>query len=117
MKTVPILVQELTAVVMSSPALRRLDLSNCIRRIPSGFHEEDGSDNSGLLEAIYPLSINQNTNLDWIRLNGVHLSQTDIDFLVAMLEKPQCVSVPALYSSLIRLANSWLGIGSMSSQY
>ncbi len=93
LKHASVFIQELSAMVMSSPALKRLDLTSCISKIPCSPSDGKGDDKgSGLVEAIYPLCINQNTNLDWIAFNGIHLSRADVDFIIGLITKPQCVS-------------------------
>jgi hypothetical protein len=91
MKHSHILFQELTAIVMTSRKLRRLDFTNSILRVPNPSLEQKGEDKGcTIVEALYPLCINQNTNLDWIILNGIHLSKTDTEFIMGMLSKRDC---------------------------
>jgi hypothetical protein len=85
------LVQELSAVVMTSKSLRRLDFTGTITSSPQPEEENDGTDRGcGILQALYPLCTNQNTNVDWIALNGIHLSRSDFDCIIGMLAKRDC---------------------------
>jgi Ran GTPase-activating protein (RanGAP) involved in mRNA processing and transport len=91
MKHAPILFQEMTAIIMTNRQLRRLDFSHTINRTPNPFLEERGEDKGCcVLESLYPLCINQNTNVDWITLTGIHLSRTDFEFIIGMLSKKTC---------------------------
>jgi hypothetical protein len=91
MKHSSLLIQELTALIITSTKLRRLDFTSSIRRIPVPVTQEQGDDRGrGIVEALYPLCVNQNTNVDWIALNGIHLSQTDFEFIMGMLAKRDC---------------------------
>ena len=91
MRNTSILFQELRAVVMTGKKLRRLDFTNAINRTPNPQHEQAGEDpGCGILDALYPLLIRQNTNLDWIILNGTHLSTTDMDTIMGLLAKKDC---------------------------
>jgi hypothetical protein len=91
MKHAPILFQEITAIIMTNRKLRRLDFSHTINRTPNPFLEERGEDKGCcVVECLYPLCVNQNTNVDWITLNGIHLSRTDFEFIIGMLSKRSC---------------------------
>ena len=91
MKHSSLLIQELTAVILNGTKLRRLDFTSSIRRIPSSVRQEQGDDKGcGVVEALYPLCVNRNTNIDWIALNGIHLAQIDFEFVIGMLAKRDC---------------------------
>jgi hypothetical protein len=97
MKHYSLLIQELGAIAMSSPALRRLDLSRTIQGIPDPISaDRSGNKGSGLMEALYPLWINCNTNITWLTLNGIHLPKTDISFILSIIEKTHCVRILAV---------------------
>jgi hypothetical protein len=81
----------MTASIITSPKLRKLDFTSCIRRVPSPANLDQGEDNGcGVVEAVYPLCVNKNTNVDWVALNGIHFSQTDFEFIIGMVAKKDC---------------------------
>ncbi|KAL6703113.1 hypothetical protein ACN47E_010175 [Coniothyrium glycines] len=88
-----LLVQEIRALALSNRKLRRLDFSSCITRRPKE-HGESGEGNRdigcGIVEALFPLCKYQTTNVDWIALNGIHLGETDLDYLVAAAVERNC---------------------------
>lgn len=75
-----LLVQELRALAVKSKRLRRLDFSFCLTRTlqRSGSTQDPGC---GICEALFPLCEKQSTNIDWIVLNGIRLTEVDIDYL------------------------------------
>lgn len=77
------LIQEIRALAVKNKRLRRLDFSNCLtRKKPSS--AGDVQDNGcGICEALFPLCAKQYTNVDWVILNGILLSNVDIDYLYA----------------------------------
>lgn len=77
-----VLIQEIRALAVKSKRLRRLDFSDCLTRRPSsaGAIPDVGC---GICEALSPLCAKQYTNVDWIILNGIMLSDVDIDYLYA----------------------------------
>ncbi|KAF2666338.1 RNI-like protein [Microthyrium microscopicum] len=90
-KETSLLYQEISAIVMTNRKLRRLDLTSCIYRHHNeqifSIGENKGCD---IVEALYSLCSNQNTNLDWIILSGIRLSQVDSDHIVEMLANKDC---------------------------
>ena len=81
-----LLVQEVRAMAATSRKLRRMDFSGCITAKPAivkaGRNEEPVKQKDigcGIVEALFPLCRHQNTNVDWICLNGIYLSETDLD--------------------------------------
>jgi hypothetical protein len=87
----PILFQEITSIVITSRKLRLLDFSNSIMRIPNPTLDQTGEDKGCIIvEALYPLCANQNTNVDWIKLNGIHLAKSDIEYIMAMVSRKDC---------------------------
>ena len=85
----PLMVQELQCLALKSSRLRRLDFSNCLSRKPKDL--ESASDPGSLVcEAIFPLCTLQLTNVDWITLDGVALSDIDIEYLFAAALKKTC---------------------------
>ena len=78
----PLLVQELQCLALKSTRLRRLDFSACLSRKPKDLDSAQDP-GSGVCEAIFPLCALQLTNVDWITLDGVALSEIDIEYLFA----------------------------------
>jgi len=75
-----LLIQEVRALAVKSRRLRRLDFSFCLNRTL----QNDGSSQDpgcGICEALFPICGMQWTNIDWIVLNGIHLTEIDIDYL------------------------------------
>ncbi|KAK6439039.1 hypothetical protein LTR95_004754 [Oleoguttula sp. CCFEE 5521] len=92
-----LLVQEVRAMAATSKKLRRLDFSSCIVSSPQSTHTmpESGSARSkdlgcGIVEALFPLCRHQTTNVDWVCLNGICLSDTDLDYLVGAAVEKAC---------------------------
>ncbi|KAI4268758.1 MAG: hypothetical protein LQ337_007668 [Flavoplaca oasis] len=77
-----LLIQEVRALAVTNKRLRRLDFSDCLIRRPSsaGAISDVGC---GICEALFPLCAKQYTNVDWIILNGIMLSDADVDYLYA----------------------------------
>ncbi|KAL8674368.1 MAG: hypothetical protein Q9168_001228 [Polycauliona sp. 1 TL-2023] len=75
-----LLIQEVRALAVKSKRLRRLDFSDCLTRRPSsaGVIPDMGC---GICEALFPLCAKQYTNVDWVNLNGIMLSDVDIDYI------------------------------------
>lgn len=71
----PLLLQEIRGLALKSRRLRRLDFT---RSLP----ESTPRDSCGIPEALVPLCKRSLTNIDWVTLNGICLSETDIDYLV-----------------------------------
>ncbi|KAI9714779.1 MAG: hypothetical protein M1820_000068 [Bogoriella megaspora] len=86
LQSASLLVQEIRALAVTSRKTRRMDFSNCI----TGDPPEENFDvkqrvkdpGCGIAEAIFPLCRLQMTNVDWICLNGIHLGDTDLDYLL-----------------------------------
>ena len=92
-----LLVQEVRAMAATSKKLRRMDFSGCITTKPE--LPKTGRDGElirqkdigcGVVEALFPLCRHQNTNVDWICLNGIYLSETDLDYLVGAAVEKAC---------------------------
>jgi hypothetical protein len=92
MKHASMLIQELSAMIMTSPALRRIDLNGCITTSTSNSTIVGNGKGCGLIEAIYPICINRNTFLDSFNFSGIPLSSADVAFILGMVEKQYCVS-------------------------
>ncbi len=92
-----LLVQEVRALAATSKKLRRMDFSGCVTpkvNEPMDPNDEDsarGKDiGCGVVEALVPLCRHQTTNVDWICLNGIELSDTDMDYLVGAAVDKSC---------------------------
>ena len=85
-----LLVQEVRALAVKSRRLRRLDFSSCLTR--SLAKGDDGVQDlgSGICEALFPLCEKQFTNVDWVILNGIHLSDVDVDYLFSAAIDKSC---------------------------
>ncbi|KAL8910002.1 MAG: hypothetical protein Q9171_004697 [Xanthocarpia ochracea] len=77
-----VLIQEVRALAVKSKRLRRLDFSDCLARRPSSAGSTPVL-GCGICEALFPLCTKQYTNVDWIILNGILLSEVDIDYIYA----------------------------------
>ena len=87
-----LLIQELRALAMTSRTLRRMDFTSSITRKPQDFMVDgDNRDmGCGIVEALFPLCRNQDTNVDWVILNNIELGDTDLDYLVAAAVERDC---------------------------
>ena len=93
-----LLVQEVRALAATSKKLRRMDFSGCVTgALPSSqvesLEEEPSKGRDpgcGLVEALAPLCRHQTTNVDWICLNGIQLSDTDMDYLISAAVDKSC---------------------------
>jgi len=79
-----LLVQEIRALASTNKRLCRLDFSRCIR-------QQAGPDiGCGIVEAVLPLCGHQTTNVDKISLNGIKLSEVDLDYLIGAAADRAC---------------------------
>lgn len=90
-----LLVQEVRAIAATSKKLRRMDFSGCVTSKHSTVEGDDElardrDIGSGVVEALFPLCKHQTTNVDWICLNGIELSETDQDYLVGAAVDKSC---------------------------
>lgn len=88
-----LLIQELRALAATSKRLRRIDFTNCIsaRDLPAEDNDTTMLDfGCGIVEALFPLCKTQTTNVDCITLNGIALSDTDLDYLVGASVDRSC---------------------------
>jgi hypothetical protein len=87
-RNVSALVQELRAVLRQCKLLRRLDFTNSISTPEL---KRVGKDRCcGILKALRTVCLQQATNVDWVILNGIPLSQPDVDDLIAMIRDRSC---------------------------
>lgn len=84
-----LLVQEIQAIALKSKRLRRMDFSHSLTRKFStdGKTQDPGC---GICEALFPLCARQKTNVDWVILNGIVLTDVDIDYLFAAAIDKSC---------------------------
>jgi len=89
-----LLVQEIRALAATSKRLRRMDFSGCITTKPSSSFDDSEVKSAdigcGIVEALFPLCRHQTTNVDWIALNGITLSDLDLDYLVGAAVDRSC---------------------------
>lgn len=91
MRSRPLLYQEISAIAMTSVRLRRLDFTSCLT--PQSYAIEESSVDEkgcGIIEPLYRLCVNQNTNVDWLVLNGIKLRRADTDYVMAMFGNRDC---------------------------
>jgi hypothetical protein len=87
-RDISVLVQELRAVISQCRLLRRLDFT---KSISTPELKREGKDKGcGILKALRTVCLQQATNVDWIVLNNIPLSQTDVDDLMAMIGDRTC---------------------------
>lgn len=88
-----VLVQELRALAITNRKLRRMDFTSCILRKPRNSDDEGNGvrdQGCGIAEALFPLCKLQITNVDWLVLSGIHLGETDLDYLVGAAVDRSC---------------------------
>lgn len=85
-----LLVQEVQALAVKSRRLRRLDFSYCLTRRQPIDGESTQDPGCGICEALFPLCAKQWTNVDWIVLNGIQLTDVDIDYIFSAALDKSC---------------------------
>ena len=85
-----LLTQEVQALAVKCKRLRRLDFAFCLNRKQLSEDEEAKDPGCGICEALFPLCAKQQTNIDWIILNGIILCTIDIDYLFAAAIDRSC---------------------------
>lgn len=87
-----VLVQEIRALAITNKKLRRMDFtSSIVRKPPESKNDIKPNDiGCGIVEALFPLCRAQTTNVDWIILNNIQLSDTDLDYLVGAAVERSC---------------------------
>ena len=83
----PVLCQEIRALALKSRRLRRLDFSYTS---PTALAEGQEPTDCGMLEALVPLCKRSLTNVDWIVLTGLRLSDHDLNYLVDAASEKKC---------------------------
>jgi len=92
-RSMPLLIQEVRALAATNKKLRRMDFSACLPpkpQTPQMLEERPDDSGCGIIEALVPLCRQQSTNVDWICLNGIELSDTDLDYLVGAAVDKAC---------------------------
>lgn len=90
-----VLYQEIQALALKSTSLKRMDFTNTLpRRRPKDNFDNEGGEmekdpGCEIVAALLPLCRNQITSVTWIVLSGIELGETDLDFLIPGLHKPQ----------------------------
>ena len=84
----PVLCQEIRGLALKSRRLRRLNFANTIPHSALAAGEEPVD--CGILEALVPLCKRSLTNLDWIVLTGLRLSDGDLNYLVDASSERKC---------------------------
>ena len=85
-----LLVQEVRALAVKCRRLRRLDFSYTLSNPPSKHGEVPQDPGCGICEALFPLCEKQFTNVDWVVLNGIHLTDIDLDYFFAAALNKSC---------------------------
>lgn len=92
-----LLVQEIRALAATSKKLRRMDFSGCVSpKFQAPIESQDDEHarardiGCGVVEALVPLCRHQTTNVDWICLNAIELSDMDMDYLVGAAVDKSC---------------------------
>ncbi|KHJ34377.1 putative leucine rich repeat protein [Erysiphe necator] len=90
-----LLYQEVQALAVKSTRLKRMDFANTLprRRPKDNFDNEGGEMDKDpgceIVGALLPLCQNQITNVTWVILSGIELGETDLEFLIPGLFRPQ----------------------------
>ena len=84
----PVLCQEIRGLALKSRRLRRLDFTHSMPH-PAPSEGQEPID-CGILEALVPLCKRSLTNVDWIVLTGLRLSDGDLNYLVDASSERKC---------------------------
>jgi len=85
-----LLVQEVRALAVKCRRLRRLDFSYCLTRGLLKNDDNAQDPGCGICEALFPLCEKQLTNIDWIILSGIHLTDIDVDYIFSAAIDKSC---------------------------
>ena len=85
-----LLVQEVRALALNSTSLRRLDFSHCLSPTSTSALRKGEDQGCGICEALFPMCVKQATNIDWVILTGIHLSETDLDYFYSAVIDRSC---------------------------
>lgn len=89
-KNATLLVQEVRALAVKCRRLRRLDFSFCLTRSLAKNDDHVQDPGCGICEALFPMCEQQWTNVDWIILNGIYLTDIDVDYLFSAAIDRSC---------------------------
>lgn len=104
--TSPVLIHEIRAIAMTNTRLRRLDFSYCLGCSPATGHSHSKCD---FIQALAPLCTTQSTNVDWIALNGMPLSDLDVQLLDEILaERSSHIRSIELNDCGLKEQHTWL---------
>ena len=90
LESASVLVQEIRALAITNKKLRRMDFTACLsgERMEKGDRRKEyGCD---IVEALMPLCRLQATNVDWIILNCIPLTEKDIGYLISAGDDRSC---------------------------
>ena len=85
-----LLVQEIRALALNSTSLRRLDFSYCLNNRSRSLHDKAEDQGCGVCEGLFKMCVKQATNIDWVILNGIPLSEVDLDYLFSAAIDRSC---------------------------
>ena len=85
-----LLIQEVQALAVKCRRLRRLDFSYCLNRRLSSDDGNAQDPGCGICEALFPLCEKQWTNVDWINLSGIQLTDADVDYFFSAAIDKSC---------------------------
>ena len=89
-KKYTLLVQEVRALALNSISLRRLDFSYCVTKRVTQMHGKDEDVGCGVCEGLFKMCSKQATNIDWVILNGIPLSEVDLDYIFSAAIDRSC---------------------------
>jgi len=75
-----LLVQEVAALAATNRRLLRLDFSDTIST------SSISDDGCGILKALFPLCRHEVTNVEWLNLHGLHLTHSDVEYLLCIAD-------------------------------
>lgn len=85
-----ILIQEVQALAVKCKRLRRLDFAFSLHRKELNDDVDAQDAGCGICQALFPLCARQQTNVDWIVLNGITLCKVDVDYLYGAAVDRSC---------------------------
>ena len=89
-KNYTLLVQEIRALALNSISLRRLDFSYCLSNHSSSLRGNAEDHGCGVCEGLFKICAKQATNIDWVVLHGIPLSEVDLDYLFSAAIDRSC---------------------------
>ena len=89
-KQYTLLVQEVRALALNSLGLRRMDFSHCLTNKPATMYDKADDLGCGICEGLFKICQKHATNIDWVILNGISLSEMDLDYLYSAAIDKSC---------------------------